>query len=316
MIENIVEGMKAVQVFDILNRLIDEHNQLMAAVGGALVDGAFDYKALVNKPAINGIELSGDVNPADLVMGVDNAVLEKVNNVSRQLQDYQTERNGYVQRLGQLESGRTADLQRISTLEGSEAARNQSLNDYISEARAERIQFRQEYRDASDVNRAQAETLATERAQFRQQFTEYRASLSSDVAAAKSEMKAETLDEVASKYATIDGLNQLDIKKADVANTPTTQQWQVMKADMDAKATAAGNAKTAAENAMADKASDTQFKEVADRVIKLINRVNMVADAVVLLEDNGCTFGRQTMHDASGGKCLSDISNTFTFDVN
>lgn len=283
MIENIVEGMKAVQVFDILNRLIDEHNQLMNALGGALVDGKLDYKALVNKPAINGIELSGDVNPADLVMGVDDAVLEKVNSVSRQLQDYQTERNGYVQRLGQLESGRTADLQRISTLEGEKTARESDLVAYKATINALAISVSERMGEVESRESTRNTTLRQNIAEFQQQVSEVRSGLAS---------------------------------KADASVVPTTKQWQVLKADMDAKTTAAQNAKTAAENAMADKASDTQFKEVADRVIKLINRVNMVADAVVLLENNGCTFGRQTMHDASGGACLSNISNTFTFDVN
>lgn len=283
MIENIIEGMRAAQVFDILNRLIDEHNQLMNAIGGALVDGQLDYTALVNKPAINGIELSGDVNPADLVMVVDNVVLEKVNSVSRQLQDYQTERDGYVQRLGQLESGRTADLQRISTLEGEKTARESDLTAYKATINALATSVSERMSGVESRETTRNTTLSQNIAVFQQQVSEVRSGLAS---------------------------------KADASVVPTTQQWQVLKADMDAKTTAAQNAKTAAENAMADKASDTQFKEVADRVIKLINRVNMVADAVVLLENNGCTFGRQTMHDASGGACLSNISNTFTFDVN
>ena len=48
MIENIEQGMTAAQVFAILNRLIVEHNQMMTALGGALVDGQFDYNGLAN----------------------------------------------------------------------------------------------------------------------------------------------------------------------------------------------------------------------------------------------------------------------------
>ena len=79
MIENIVQGMTAAQVFSILNRMIDEHNQMMTALGGALVNGQFDYNALVNKPTINSVELIGDLTQADLEISVDAEVINRLN---------------------------------------------------------------------------------------------------------------------------------------------------------------------------------------------------------------------------------------------
>lgn len=98
MIENIKQGMTAAQVFDILNRLINEHNQMMAAVGGALVDGKFDYNGLVNKPRINSVELVGDRTQADLDISIDTTV-------DRELSSFR-------QRLGDAES---TLLQKVST---------------------------------------------------------------------------------------------------------------------------------------------------------------------------------------------------------
>lgn len=86
MIENIAQGMTAAQVFDILNRLIDEHNQMMATLGGALVDGHFDYNGLANKPTINSIELTGNLTQADLEISPDVEVIRQINNFGQQLE--------------------------------------------------------------------------------------------------------------------------------------------------------------------------------------------------------------------------------------
>ncbi len=98
MIENITQGMTAAQVFDILNRLIDEHNQMMTALGGALVDGKFDYNGLANKPSINSVELVGDRTQADLDISIDTTVTREL--------------SSFRQRIGEAES---ALRQKVST---------------------------------------------------------------------------------------------------------------------------------------------------------------------------------------------------------
>lgn len=87
MIENITQGMTAAQVFDILNHLINEHNQMMTALGGALVDGKLDYKGLANKPRINSVELQGDLTQADLDISIDTTVVRELNNFRQRIGD-------------------------------------------------------------------------------------------------------------------------------------------------------------------------------------------------------------------------------------
>lgn len=130
MIEYIREGMSASQVFDILNRLIEEHNQMMTALGGALTDGQFDYSALANKPKINGIVLEDDINPGDILPDIDNALVERVNDFSQQLQNYTQERSGYVERLHNVEQAQSSASSRIATLEGEKSARETDLATY------------------------------------------------------------------------------------------------------------------------------------------------------------------------------------------
>ena len=87
MIENIKQGMTAAQVFEILNRLIDEHNQMMTALGGALVDGRFDYNGLANKPRINNVELVGDRTQADLDISIDTTVTRELSSFRQRIGD-------------------------------------------------------------------------------------------------------------------------------------------------------------------------------------------------------------------------------------
>lgn len=122
--------MSASQVFDILNRLIEEHNQMMTALGGALTDGQFDYSALANKPKINGIVLEDDINPGDILPDIDNALVERVNDFSQQLQNYTQERSGYVERLHDVEQAQGSDSSRIATLEAEKSARETDLATY------------------------------------------------------------------------------------------------------------------------------------------------------------------------------------------
>lgn len=74
-------------MFDILNRLIDEHNQMMTALGGALVDGKFDYNGLANKPRINNVELLGDLMQADLNISIDTTVNQELSSFRQRLGD-------------------------------------------------------------------------------------------------------------------------------------------------------------------------------------------------------------------------------------
>lgn len=62
------------------------------------------------------------------------------------------------------------------------------------------------------------------------------------------------------------------------------------------------------------RAAQSDFSAVASRLIAAINRLNMVADAVILLENRGCTTGKQSMHDATAGICVDRIPNSFNFD--
>lgn len=62
------------------------------------------------------------------------------------------------------------------------------------------------------------------------------------------------------------------------------------------------------------KAKQNDFSQVTQRLISAINRLNIVANAVILLENNGCTFGRKTIHEATAGQCISDVSNSFDFE--
>lgn len=85
MIENIKQGMTAAQVFDILNRLINEHNQMMTALGETLVDGKLNYNALANKPTINSVELSGDLTQEDLEISTDATLADELRRVENTL---------------------------------------------------------------------------------------------------------------------------------------------------------------------------------------------------------------------------------------
>lgn len=96
MIENIVHGMTAAQVFDILNRLIDEHNQMMTALGGGLVDGCFDYNGLANKPKVNGVELMGEMTQADLEISLDSEVVSGLNSFATRIGNVENTLGGKV----------------------------------------------------------------------------------------------------------------------------------------------------------------------------------------------------------------------------
>lgn len=66
----------------IINQVIDKLNDVDAAIGGALVDGQFDYSALANKPSINSVTLDGDLTQSDLSISIDSETQQSINNLS------------------------------------------------------------------------------------------------------------------------------------------------------------------------------------------------------------------------------------------
>ena len=66
----------------IINQVIDKLNELDTAIGGALVDGQFDYSALANKPSINSVTLDGDLTQNDLSISIDSETQQSINNLS------------------------------------------------------------------------------------------------------------------------------------------------------------------------------------------------------------------------------------------
>lgn len=227
MIENITQGMTAAQVFDILNRLINEHNQMMAAVGGALVDGKFDYNGLVNKPRINSVELVDDRTQADLNISIDTTVTREL--------------NSFRQRIGDTES---ALLQKVST-----ADLTTKLADYAKSA------------DLPDVS-----VLAT-----KQELTN-----------GLGEKVAKTdFDSSVTQLLTAIG------SKASAGEVPTVSQWQVLRSEMEAKVTQAGNsastaasaASAAVEEAIQDLPENTTIQQIVSKVNEIVTRSNTLSAA-------------------------------------
>lgn len=273
MIENITQGMTAAQVFDILNHLIDEHNQLMAAIGDGLVDGRFDYNALANKPSINGIRLEYDVNPGDLLLEIDNAVIEQVNSFNDQLHDYQVERNGYVQRLGELEQVNVSTLQDITTLKNEKSARDNDLANYKSTINSfvvtagermgvfeSRLATKQDtISDLDTIRRgASAGSTAYQKPQSGIPASDMASTVQTSLGKADTAYQKPGTGIPSTDMASP---VQLSLSKADsaiqshqsLANYPSTNDWQVLLSQMQiaqtaasASATQAGNSATAA----------------------------------------------------------------------
>lgn len=225
MIENIEQGMTAAQVFDILNRLIVEHNQMMTALGGALVDGKFDYNGLANKPRINSVELLGDLTQADLDISIDTTVTRELNSFRQRIVDAE---NTLLQKVS------TADL-------------TTELADYAKSA------------DLPDVS----------------------------VLATKQELTRGLGEKVAtSDFSTV--LAQLNTaigSKASAGEVPTVAQWQVLRSEMEAKVTQAGNsastatsaASAAVEEAIQDLPNNTTIQQIVSKVNEIVTRSNTLS---------------------------------------
>lgn len=119
-------------MFAILNRLIDEHNQMMTDLGGALVDGKFDYNGLANKPRINNVELVGDRTQADLDISIDTTVTRELSSFRQRIGDTE---NALLQKVSTADLttrladyAKSADLPDVSVL-----ATKQELNRGLAE---------------------------------------------------------------------------------------------------------------------------------------------------------------------------------------
>jgi len=73
----------------IINQVIDKINELDTALGGALVNGQFDYSALANKPSINSVELDGDLTQEDLSISIDSATQQSISDLSDSIDSIQ-----------------------------------------------------------------------------------------------------------------------------------------------------------------------------------------------------------------------------------
>ena len=230
MIEPIVEGMSAGQVFDILNALIAEHNELMAAIGDTIKDGKISYTALTDKPTIDGVEITGAVSTTDFSIATDSLVLQAVDAIETKVSDISDNRISDLRRIGALEDYRTADVSRISTLESEKSSREAELTQFKTEyanAKAE-IATRQ-----TAVEAAYHEAI-TERAEFKENFEKYKGTLQTLVDDSAAAVKAD----VAREYVTQSNMSVALAAKADAADVPTTAQWNTLKAAMDADVSA------------------------------------------------------------------------------
>lgn len=250
MIENIKQGMTAAKVFDILNRLIDEHNQMMTALGGALVDGKFDYNGLANKPRINNVELLGDLTQADLDISIDTTVTRELSSFRQRIVDAE---NTLLQKVS------TADL----TTRLADYAKSTDLPDVSVLATKQ------------ELNRGLAEKVT------------------------KNDLST-----------VLTQLNTAISSKASAGEVPTVVQWHVLKADMDAKVTAAENAKAGAEAVAGNMAPKDYLLEVVDRLKLVIKRLNQSANYVYRMKGGTCPTSGEVPTDV----CITDISNSFTFD--
>lgn len=73
----------------IINQVIDKINELDTALGGALVNGQFDYSALANKPSINSVELDGDLTQTQLGISIDDATQQSISDLSDSIDSIQ-----------------------------------------------------------------------------------------------------------------------------------------------------------------------------------------------------------------------------------
>ena len=74
----IKEGMPWSEAVEILNKHIEEVNQLKTAIGNCVVDGRIDYNTLQNLPRINGVTLSDKSTTENLGISVSKSQLNEI----------------------------------------------------------------------------------------------------------------------------------------------------------------------------------------------------------------------------------------------
>ena len=115
MIEYIHEGMQWKEVFAILNKVIDVVNGMQTAMGDSVVEGKIDYNRLINRPSINGVVLSGELDQTDLDLTPDNNLVQRVNEQSERLEELE----GHRAKVDEANVTRDARLQRLGEATGS-----------------------------------------------------------------------------------------------------------------------------------------------------------------------------------------------------
>lgn len=129
------------EVFEILNALINDVIEIKEALGSTLVDGKIDYEAIINKPSINGVELSGDKSHESLKIEIGSTIKSEIEGLDARVSDaegvYGTLESRaeslesfeeiYKSKVDDLEGNRTSDVERIAALEGNRTADSQAI---------------------------------------------------------------------------------------------------------------------------------------------------------------------------------------------
>lgn len=140
-LSNIQEGMTWSEVFEILNALINDVIEIKEALGSTLVDGKIDYEAIINKPSINGVELSGDKSHESLKIEIGSTIKSEIKGLGARVSDaegvYGTLESRaeslesfeeiYKPKVDDLEDNRTDDVERIAALEGNRTTDSQAI---------------------------------------------------------------------------------------------------------------------------------------------------------------------------------------------
>lgn len=256
-------GMKFGEVFDVINLLVDFANKMETALGSVLSGGVLDYNRLANKPMINKVELVGDMDPASFELSADVDARKAVRELGARMDGFFVEKVGYVQRITMLETHRTEDIMRVTTLEGEKSSRDQDLIAYKATMNAL----------AASVSERMGNVESRE------------TSRNEEMSRKVTEMKADV--------ATV---QQGLVQKADKSSTPDAATWVSLRAAMEADL-------ARAEEAAAGVTSNEAFKEVVQRLKNTINRLNIAVNTAQAAYNGmgacGDTIGRTCLDPIS-----------------
>ena len=121
-------------IFAIINQLVAAVNQLNTAMGTCLTNGVLDYNKLGNKPLINGIQLVGDKSQVELDIAADPTIKQFIVDMLTQMDNFSSERQGYVLRLSAVESQGGSIDGRVRVLEGEKAERENQIGNLVAES--------------------------------------------------------------------------------------------------------------------------------------------------------------------------------------